>query len=102
MNSDTGLVQINLQIQWPLNRINILDVLKPTEDEIAKYYKQLESEQENSNDDVFSGSSVEGSSDKSQNKNSAKSEPCGSTDDPDRDEQSSSLKRNQKPSKLAF
>lgn len=34
-----GLVQINVQIQTHLKRINIVDVLKPAEDYISKFIK---------------------------------------------------------------
>lgn len=90
---DTGLVQINLQVQWPQKRINILDVLKPTEDEIAKYYKKLSAEIDNDNDS-FNGS------DNNTNKFTFKNEPRNNEEyDNDRDgESANSLKRNQKPS----
>lgn len=90
---DTGLVQINLQVQWPQKRINILDVLKPTEDEIAKYYKKLSAEIDNDNDS-FNGS------DNNTNKFTFKSESRNNEEyDNDRDgESANSLKRNQKPS----
>jgi GA-binding protein alpha chain len=37
-------VQINVQIQWDKRRINIIDVLKPTDEEVAKYYEKIECE----------------------------------------------------------
>lgn len=97
LSCDTGLVQINLQIQGPQKRINILDVLKPTEEEIAKYYKQLSSELDSSNDDALNGSA-----DRSSNKFTIKSESSRTNEDfdNDREELNNSLKRNQKPSEL--
>lgn len=81
-------MQINLQVQWLEKRINILDVLKPTEEEIAKYYKRQDSEGFIEND--------EGSSDnKSPNKFPTRS---NEDFDHDREELNNSLKRNQKPS----
>lgn len=92
LSCDTGLVQINLQIQWPQNRINILDVLKPTEEEISKYYKQLGLQLETLNEEASS------------NKSSISCESPQTSEnlkeDNDREEQNSSMKRNQKPSKL--
>lgn len=87
-------MQINLQVQWPQKRINILDVLKPTEDEIAKYYKKLSAEIDNDNDSF--------TSDNSPNKFTFKSESRNNDEyDNDRDgESANSLKRNQKPSEL--
>ncbi|KAK9892472.1 hypothetical protein WA026_020463 [Henosepilachna vigintioctopunctata] len=35
-----GLVQINLQVQFSMNRINIIDVLKPAEDYIQDYSEE--------------------------------------------------------------
>lgn len=92
-----GLVQINLQIQYPQKRINILDVLKPTEEEIAKYYKRNSSEHDSTNDS-FNGSN----DNKSPNKFTIKNEPSRMNDefDNDKEEMGNSLKRNQKPSKL--
>lgn len=57
MNSDTGLVQINIQIMWDKKRISINDVLKPTEDEIAKYYRKIESESTQNSEDFSNESS---------------------------------------------
>lgn len=86
-------MQINLQVQWPLMRINILDVLKPTEEEIAKYYKRLSLNGTNGD---------EGSSDhNSPLQFNFKSEASRFEDfDVDREEMSNSLKRNQKPSEF--
>lgn len=93
----SGLVQINLQIQGPQKRINILDVLKPTEEEITKYYKRNSSEHESTNDS-FNGS-VDNKSPPS--KLIIKNEPPKGNDDcdNDREENANALKRNQKPSK---
>ncbi|KAG5669226.1 hypothetical protein PVAND_017118 [Polypedilum vanderplanki] len=57
LNSDTGLVQINIQILWDKKRINIVDVLKPTEEEIAKYYRKIESELTQNSEDFSNESS---------------------------------------------
>jgi hypothetical protein len=40
LSCDTGLVQINLVVNWELQRLNILDVLKPTEEETLKYNQE--------------------------------------------------------------
>ena len=93
----SGLVQINVQVQWPNRRINILDVLKPTEEEIAKFYKKLSAETDN-NDDVFNGSD-----NKSPTKFTFKSETSRNNNDEfdnDKEEMANSLKRNQKPSEF--
>lgn len=94
-----GLVQINLQLQWPQKRINILDVLKPTEDEIAKYYRRISLELNGSNnDDSFNGTPDHKTSG---NKFTFKSETSRTTEEiDDREELNNSLKRNQKPSEL--
>jgi len=91
LSCDTGLVQINLQIQWPQKRINILDVLKPTEEEIAKYNSQMSLELD---DDAF-----EGSTNVSPSQVTIKAESSKASEDfeDSREESSSSLKRNQKP-----
>lgn len=100
-------MQINLQIQTPQKRINILDVLKPTEEEITKYYKQQNSELENSSYSGFNGSSIKTESSKmnedafnGSNKFTIKSESSRTNEDfdNDREELNNSLKRNQKPS----
>lgn len=79
-----GLVQINLQIQWELTRINVLDVLKPTEEEIIKWNQKRNSS---------SSSPLDNSTDNKSPKFSFKN------DEFDKEENNSS-KRNQKPSKL--
>ena len=78
LSCDTGLVQINLQLNWELCRINILDVLKPTEEEIVKWNQAQNS------------SPFEDSAEKSPR--------FTFKEDYDREENSNS-KRNQKPSK---
>lgn len=92
------MVQINLEVQWPQKRINILDVLKPTEEEIAKYYKNRNSEIDSNNDDSFSPDN------KSPNKFTFKNETSRTNDndyDNDREEMNNSFKRNQKPSECS-
>lgn len=72
-------------------------MLKPTEEEIAKYYIRNSSEQENTNDE-----SVNGSNDnRSPKKFTFNSEVSRTNEefDNEREELSNSLKRNQKPSK---
>lgn len=87
----TGLVQVNLQLQWPQKRINILDVLKPTEEEIAKYYKR-NGDTENTNDSF--------SDNKSPTKFKNDSGRMNDDFDNDKEEMGNALKRNQKPSEL--
>lgn len=87
-------MQINLQIQWPLLRINILDVLKPTEEEIAKYYKRLTADLNGSNGDVFNGSNENSPLQLNFKTEGSRFEEF----DNDREEMNNSLKRNQKPS----
>jgi hypothetical protein len=67
-------------------------VLKPTEEEIAKYYKRRNSEMDSNNDSTDN---------KSPNKLNAKNDSVRINDDfdNDREESGNSLKRNQKPSK---
>lgn len=80
-------------------RINILDVLKPTEDEISKYYKRLSGEVNGSNGDstMFNGSS----DNNSPLQFNFKAEASRFEEfDNDREEMSNSLKRNQKPSEF--
>lgn len=79
LSCDTGLVQINLQIQWEITRINVLDVLKPTEEEIVKWNQKR------------TISPLEDSVDNKSPKFTFKSE--------DFDKEENSSKRNQKPSK---
>jgi GA-binding protein alpha chain len=87
-------VQINLQVQWHEKRINILDVLKPTEEEITKYYSRKSSDID-SNDDSLNDSP----DNKSTDKFIFKSEPSMSNViEYDREEAGNSMKRNQKPS----
>lgn len=86
-------MQINLQVQWQQKRINILDVLKPTEEEIAKYYKRNSSEMDHTS------YSFNGSAEKSP-KFAFKSDSARMNDEfeMDKEEMGNSLKRNQKPS----
>lgn len=80
------MVQINLSIIWETKRINILDVLKPTEDEIRKYENRRR-QSDNTNDDSMSTSSSDLKS------------PTKLTSGEDF-ESANSAKRNQKPSKM--
>lgn len=57
LSSDTGLVQINLQIQYDRKRINIIDVLKPTEDEVARYYNKKQEVESTQNSEDLSNES---------------------------------------------
>jgi GA-binding protein transcription factor, alpha len=72
-------VQINLQIQWDLLRLNVLDVLKPTEEEITKW-----NQKRNSSSSPLDSASADNRSPKFTFKNEETSEE-------------NSSKRNQKP-----
>ncbi|CRL00286.1 CLUMA_CG013559, isoform A [Clunio marinus] len=87
LSCDTGLVQINLQIQYQQKRINILDVLKPTEEEIVRYYKNQTNEIPNEN----------GSPDNKSVRFALKSEGPRVNDEFEDREEINSSKRNQKP-----
>lgn len=60
LGSDTGLVQINLEVQYNNRRVNILDVLKPTDEEVAKYFRFRKNFLPDSNADDLSSNGSDG------------------------------------------
>lgn len=61
-----GLVQINLQVQFPSKRINIIDVLKPSDEVLETYQRNAKN---------FDSSPVQDESQEEENRNSTKNSP---------------------------